>query len=356
MAWASHKVALVAYFASARHEVYAVRKLDGSVRWVSSSIGANFPVGSSLHYAGRRVLCLVVQDVTGIKAVETALRTSEAKFRSTVDRLAEGVFIVDPTTGRYVDANSAVLTMLGYTAGEFFELDPLSLVALETPGVIAGNLERMRVALARTGRFDLGRKHLRRKDGTAIPVEVKVSDVSNCGAGLHAVIVRDMTMQLAFENRLLESREELEDANAKLRALSETDALTGLQNRRSFDARLTECYGASRRSGRPLSILLLDVDHFKSFNDTYGHQAGDDVLRIVARALRDSVRTTDVLARYGGEEFVVILPDTDEDGAVTLAERCRRAVAAVNWTQRPVTVSIGASTLADSTDDAAGST
>ncbi len=318
------------------------------------------PDGSSSHWqsykfpltdaGGQRFLAGMAVDVTAEKKAELALRTSEAKFRSTVDRLAEGVFIVDPTTGRYVDANSAVLTMLGYTAAEFFELDPLS---LETPGAIAGNLERMRVSLERTGRCDLGRKHLRRKDGTVIPVEVKVSVVPDGGAGLHALIVRDMTEQLEFENRLLESREELEAANAKLWALSATDALTGLQNRRSFDARLNQCYGASRRNGRPLSLLLLDVDHFKSFNDTYGHQAGDDVLRIVARALRDCVRTTDVLARYGGEEFVVILPDTDEDGAVALAERCRRAVAAENWTQRPVTVSIGASTLADATGDAA---
>ena len=87
------------------------------------------------------------------------------------------------------------------------------------------------------------------------------------------------------------------------------------------------------------------MDHFKSFNDSFGHLVGDEVLRTVAKALQDTVRTTDFLARYGGEEFAVILPDTDMEGAMALAERCRRAIAGAAWQSRAVTISAGVATL-----------
>ena len=94
------------------------------------------------------------------------------------------------------------------------------------------------------------------------------------------------------------------------------------------------------------------MDHFKSFNDTFGHPAGDEALRGVAAAVAGAARATDTVARYGGKEFVLILPDTDYAGAMVLAERCRRAVAAADWGLRPITVSIGVSTLTPDTPGA----
>jgi diguanylate cyclase (GGDEF)-like protein len=137
----------------------------------------------------------------------------------------------------------------------------------------------------------------------------------------------------------------LEEANAQLQRLASTDPLTALTNRRTFDEMLThEAVRASRGMG-PLSLILLDVDHFKSFNDTFGHPAGDDVLRQIASAMSGCCRTTDVPARIGGEEFAVLLPGTGTEGAEVLAERIRQAIEAGPWPLRPVTASFGIATL-----------
>lgn len=117
------------------------------------------------------------------------------------------------------------------------------------------------------------------------------------------------------------------DASAREGEEARTDSLTGIANRRRFDEALTHEWQRHSRSGGPLSVILSDVDHFKLYNDHYGHQAGDDCLRAVAQAIRNACqRPTDVVARYGGEEFAVILAETDEDGARYVAERVREAV------------------------------
>jgi len=127
--------------------------------------------------------------------------------------------------------------------------------------------------------------------------------------------------------RLLGEKEELnlrlETANKRLAQLASTDGLTSLFNHRAFQDSLKRDLHRARRSGQPLSLILFDVDHFKKFNDTWGHQAGDAVLMAIGKLLLASVRVGDVPARYGGEEFVIILPDTPVDGAYLLAERLR---------------------------------
>jgi diguanylate cyclase (GGDEF)-like protein/PAS domain S-box-containing protein len=127
------------------------------------------------------------------------------------------------------------------------------------------------------------------------------------------VILRDVT-----------ERKELE---IKLAAMAMTDGLTELANRRAFDEALTREWKATFRTGSPTSLLLLDLDHFKAFNDQYGHQVGDDCLRSVAAAVGSTVRRPrDFVARYGGEELAVILPETDSAGAIYIAEQVRQAV------------------------------
>jgi diguanylate cyclase (GGDEF)-like protein len=127
--------------------------------------------------------------------------------------------------------------------------------------------------------------------------------------------------------RLLSEKDELngrlEAANKRLAHIASTDGLTGLFNHRTFQEELKRDLARAERSGSPLSLILFDVDHFKKLNDTWGHQAGDAVLKAIGKLLLASVRTGDVAARYGGEEFVVILPDTPLDGAQVLAERLR---------------------------------
>jgi diguanylate cyclase (GGDEF)-like protein len=123
-----------------------------------------------------------------------------------------------------------------------------------------------------------------------------------------------------------------------------TDGLTGLNNRRAFDNELDRRLEEARRTGRPLSLCLMDIDHFKSFNDTFGHQAGDETLAAVAAAIQGACRASDVPARYGGEEMALLLPGSGLDDAVEVAERVRLAVAAIPLETRPVTVSVGVST------------
>ncbi len=113
------------------------------------------------------------------------------------------------------------------------------------------------------------------------------------------------------------------------RTLSYTDPLTGVHNRRSILAQLEREVARRHRRGAPVSVVLLDLDHFKKINDTWGHPAGDEVLRQSARALGECLRQSDVLGRFGGEEFLLMLPDTDLAGAAVIAERCREQLAAV---------------------------
>lgn len=133
---------------------------------------------------------------------------------------------------------------------------------------------------------------------------------------------------VVLEKRVNERTQALEEANRRLQEISITDALTGISNRRHFDDMLQQEIKRAQRSGEPLGLLLIDIDHFKSVNDTYGHQNGDEVLRHIAQVLRDNVRReTDMLARYGGEEFCVLLPNTTPEGAEHFGELLRQAVA-----------------------------
>ncbi len=126
---------------------------------------------------------------------------------------------------------------------------------------------------------------------------------------------------------------------------SRTDTLTQVRNRRAFDDILNTEVERAKRYGQAMSLLLLDVDFFKLFNDNFGHRAGDELLHNLAQTLQKSARATDCVARYGGEEFVVILPNTGNAGACAMAERFRREIEKMNVFQRPVTASIGAVTM-----------
>lgn len=136
-------------------------------------------------------------------------------------------------------------------------------------------------------------------------------------------------------------REELRTKAGEFEQLSVTDALTGLLNRRYIEQRLDEEVKRSNRHGYPMSFLLLDVDHFKSYNDTYGHPAGDVALKLVANVIKDTLRGADVAARFGGEEFAILLPQTVDEEAAAIAERVRRNIEATEFPHRDVTVSIG---------------
>ncbi|UVJ44956.1 sensor domain-containing diguanylate cyclase [Pseudomonas sp. LS1212] len=165
--------------------------------------------------------------------------------------------------------------------------------------------------------------------------------------GLLCIGILWLTLLLGRELRLRKRAEH------DLAALASTDSLTGLANRRCLDQTLQLEWARTQRSARPLSVLMVDVDHFKAFNERHGHQGGDEALRNVAHVIEQSIRRPgDLAARYGGEEFLVILPETDLVGALGIAEIIRSSVQAqppFANDQRPVTVSIGVSSLSTDT-------
>jgi len=155
------------------------------------------------------------------------------------------------------------------------------------------------------------------------------------------------------QRELAQRNSDLIAANVKLDSLATTDGLTGLKNHRAFRESLERERGRAARYGTPLSLLMLDVDHFKQFNDQFGHPAGDHVLKQVAHILAGECRSDSIVARYGGEEFAVVLPNCDDEEAARIAERIRQAMERGPWELRGVTVSVGAATLISATEEPA---
>ncbi|VAW57222.1 diguanylate cyclase (GGDEF domain) with PAS/PAC sensor [hydrothermal vent metagenome] len=178
---------------------------------------------------------------------------------------------------------------------------------------------------------------------TLIPLLSADSTVQHVG-----VIIYDVT-------DIAVSKLQLEKSNLQLQALSRTDALTQLNNRGYWETCLVAEYNRSKRTHQSCTLLIFDIDHFKKVNDTYGHQAGDEVIRNVSDILRNSIRVSDIAGRYGGEEFVVLLIDTQASNALIFAERLRKKIEAVTVTHEKVdikyTISLGLAEMIGSTKD-----
>ncbi|REK19562.1 MAG: GGDEF domain-containing protein [Planctomycetota bacterium] len=191
-----------------------------------------------------------------------------------------------------------------------------------------------------------------RQLGILLPIEVSVGALRLLQfTGMVGVLLCVYLLVGVLKRMEHLARQALHEANCDLELQATTDSLTGIPNRHRFDEEIEHEWNRHERAGVPLSLALIDADFFKAFNDEYGHLAGDECLRLVARAIKDSIRRpTDFCARFGGEEFVVILPNTDDVGAMRVAELIREHVRemAIAHACSPispfVTVSIGIST------------
>ena len=188
------------------------------------------------------------------------------------------------------------------------------------------------------------------------PLAVRLFFVLNFGMGFAAIYFvfhtfikdREITHQAALEAKqaLEKANNQLHESQEIIRKLMLTDALTGIANRRHLDERLMIELDRMKRYDRPLSLIIADLDKFKAVNDTFGHEAGDEVLKAVAEAMARNIRGADFLARYGGEEFVVLLPETDAGGAELMAERLRLAVKekTIPAIKKAISISLGVAT------------
>ena len=192
------------------------------------------------------------------------------------------------------------------------------------------------------------------RPGSDIPAMQSSREVQQLSQSLGRMTHHLVAAREAMEEKVRLRTLELEAANRALDLQARTDALTGLLNRRGFETQMAFAVSLARRSSRPLSLITVDVDHFKRVNDTHGHEAGDEVLRRLARTLESRLRGSDVVARLGGEEFVALLPDTDLNGAQSIAQAL---VTAMAEQQDPVvgtiTVSAGVATMRGADDTGA---
>ncbi|MBT8765848.1 sensor domain-containing diguanylate cyclase [Metapseudomonas boanensis] len=253
------------------------------------------------------------QEVRQREEAEQELRESRERLQLVLDLTdssRDGLFILDLASREVLHMNQATYSSLGYSAEDFRQRlkdDPEHLL----PGFHAW-LESVHQAHL-DKQSTIFQREMRRSDGSLQAAEISAQLVKRNG--------REYLIGVSRDNR---ERLELE---ARLQRLSHQDGLTGLYNRRHFDRQLSGEWRRLRRVGAPLALLMLDVDHFKAFNDRLGHQAGDDALRRVAAVLQESLqREGDVACRYGGEEFAIILANTSEQGALNVAERVRQQV------------------------------
>ncbi|HLK14873.1 MAG TPA: diguanylate cyclase, partial [Fimbriimonadaceae bacterium] len=290
---------------------------------------------------------------------EILLRHSAERFENLFARLPVSCMTLD-NDGRVMEWNAMSEALYGFTAAEAMFKRIIDLVVPKEHRALAR--KKFAETIKNGGQYDPAEWQVQRKDRTPIWVLSTGFPLHGPNGELVGVISTnvDITARKKAEALLLESnvliegqRLELEIANTRLETLAFTDGLTGLHNHRAFQDSLLRSYVVARRYQQELSLILLDVDRFKAYNDAFGHLQGDAVLRQVASILKSTARESDFVGRYGGEEFAVVLPNTDSVGAAEVAERLRRSISEASWPNREVTASFGVATLTLTTVDTA---
>jgi len=260
----------------------------------------------------RRLHQQATKELEQRKSIESALQESSEKLRSIFDTAVEAILVIN--TDRLVEEfNPAAERIFGYQAGEVIGRNIKMLMPEPYlsghDGYVDHYIQTGQARIIGIGREVTGL----RKDGSTFPIRLGVSKMHVGNRTLFTGILYDITDQKRLEEQL--------------RNMAMKDGLTGISNRRSFDEALAKEWRRMQRECGELSVILIDIDFFKHYNDTYGHQEGDTCLKAVAAAIDRSVhRAGDLAARYGGEEFVVLLPATDINAATDLAERVRLSV------------------------------
>lgn len=298
--------------------------------------------------AGVRVdVTELVQQGQQLKQLNQRLAESRAQLNAVIGTAMVAIVTLDER-GEVLSANPATTTIFGWPEAELIGRDIGVLVpraADDEPDLLS--MIGLRSGSPRAAPQDI---RARRRDGQGVTVQLALSRLEIPGPARYVALFTDLSEREAYAQAL-------RDANAQLAHLSETDALTGIANRRRLDRALHEEWQRSGRHGQPVGLLIVDVDHFKRYNDSLGHPMGDECLRAVAQILRQCVRRTgDLVARYGGEEFALLLPHSGPAEAMAVALTCIEAVesAALPHPDSPLaphlTLSIGVAAVPAATD------
>lgn len=293
----------------------------------------------------------IVHDISKSKQAADALRESEELYRTILNASPDDITITD-LQGRIQVISPAAKKMFGYEP-EFDRFVGSQLLDY----IVPEEREKARANLVHLYKGDyLGPSeyHAIRQDQSIFDIEVNSGLIygANGQPARMVFIVRNITERKQAEQHIQNLLQQLEREKKIAQRNANTDSLTELANRRYFDEMFSAEFHRLKRSGLPMSLIMLDVDRFKKFNDRYGHLAGDDCLKQIGSVLKMLVgRSTDLAARFGGEEFMVVLTETDQQGAAILAERIRQAIEALaiphaesdiaQW----VTVSLGVTTM-----------
>ncbi len=273
-----------------------------------------------------------VQDVSNQIELQKAIEAKERLYRQLFERNRAVKLLLNPSTGDIIDANDAAQRYYGYSHEELKEMriDQINTLPIDE---LRAEFKRIQDENRDCGSF----KH-RLASGEIRDVEVYTSSVEYDDQCFYHSIIFDVTER----NKMV----------AQLQKAAMHDSLTGLFNRRSVDYRAESEVADYQRSGQVFSVMMLDIDHFKHFNDTYGHDVGDIVLKAVASLIESQVRSSDLVGRFGGEEFIVLAPDTNRESAIKLAERIISAVreheTEIHGERIRITLSAGVATLGQS--------
>jgi len=286
-----------------------------------------------------------LESETIIAILRTTLTTGDDQeiFRLAIEASPTVILIVDKGEIRY--ANQLSELVFGYSQDELIGKPIEMLVPHHLQSIHEKHRknydQRPYLRLMGTNLELSGQK----KDGLEFSVDIGLNPVSTMEGPVIVCSVIDLTKRRAAEKLIAEKILQLEKEISVLDKLVLTDELTAINNRRALFKQLELQFRIAQNENHPLSFILLDIDNFKRFNDTYGHLNGDRVLRSIADILASSIRKTEIVARYGGEEFATILPATNASEAKALAERLRATIEEFNWTHQNITISAGTATL-----------
>lgn len=263
---------------------------------------------------------LLVEEIRDRATAESALRLSEEKFAKVFQASPSAIAIARRSDGRLIDMNEMFSTLTGYATAEAFGRTAAELNLWVNPYTPT----RLYRKLLKEGNFRNAQLEIRSKNNIIHTVLLSIETINLQGEPCLLTLANDITERVKAETAL-------QKANQDLQRLATLDELTQVANRRSFQEVLHKEWRRLRRENKPLSLILCDIDYFKLYNDTYGHQVGDYCLKQIGGAIAQSVnRPADLVARYGGEEFAVILPSTDLAGATIVAEKIRANIEAQN--------------------------